>query len=477
MNTSIRRKIVWAFAILIIFGGSIWLINDYIHRLIRIKIQIIYRKNKVFNTILEARRYEKNFFLNGRLQNIRQAIAYNSLAEKQLSDIIKNYAKYTLSGNLHQTRKRLSDYSSLITQLLTRVKEIREEANYPADPEIEHLKAEIADAGHELTSLFENMINREQAGLDDLVNRARRYIFFLSLSVFILCIGVALFLLFNVNRPLKAIEDAIVKIASGDYSRVNLKCSSCEFQSLVDALNRMIDELERRKEQIVRSEKMASLGTLTSGVAHELNNPLNNISTSIQIVMEELEDGDTEFKRNLLAEAEKEIERARDIVKALLEFSRNRKYSAKPVRFNDLVKDCLTLIKGELPSNVTIEMDVPDDIVVNLDPGRIQQVLINLFLNGIQAMEKEGGTLYVRAFFDDDGWFCFQVRDSGIGISMENISKVFDPFFTTKEVGRGTGLGLAVSRSIIENHGGVMEVYSREGEGATFVVRLPGRKP
>lgn len=478
MQTSIRRKIVWAFSILIFFGGSIWLVNDYVQRLIRVKIQIIYHKNKALNTILEVRRYEKNFFLNGRVENLRQAIKYNCQAEEELSDIIKNYGKYTLSGNLDETLDRLGTYCGIITVLMNRINRINATGAsplYPSDPETEKLKGEIAGIGHSLTVHFEQMVKQEREGLDDLVKRSRRYLLFLSLTVFMLCIGVALFLLFNVNRPLKAIEDAIVKIAAGNYSRVELRCTSYEFQSLVDSLNKMIHELNRRNEQIVHSEKMASLGTLTSGVAHELNNPLNNISTSIQIVMEELEDDDIEYRRQLLFEAEKQIERARDIVKALLEFSGKRKFSPGRVCFKNLVTDSLTLIKGEVPANVTITLDVPDDIEVYIDAGRIQQVLINLMLNGIHAMKKEGGTLYIRSYMEDESTFCFQVRDTGIGIPMENIYKIFDPFFTTKEVGKGSGLGLAVSRSIIENHGGTMEAYSRYGEGATFVVRLPTR--
>ncbi|NOY68450.1 MAG: HAMP domain-containing histidine kinase [Deltaproteobacteria bacterium] len=475
MKTSIRRKIVWAFSILIFFGGSIWLVNDYIHRLIRVKTQIIFHKNKALNTILEVRRYEKNFFLNGRIENLKQAIKYNCQAEEELSDIIANYGKYTLSKNLDETQERLGSYCEIITALMNRINASGASPLYPSDPETEKLKGEIAESGHALTTHFEQMVLQEQEGLDDLVKRSRRYILFFSLTVFMLCIGVAVFLLFNVNRPLKAIEGAIVKIASGDYSYIDLKCTSYEFQSLVNSLNKMINELNRRNEQIVHSEKMASLGTLTSGVAHELNNPLNNISTSIQIVMEELEDDDIEYRRQLLYEAEKQVERARDIVKALLEFSGKRSFSPRRVCFKDLVSDSITLIKGEVPANVTITLDIPDDLEVDLDASRIQQILINLMLNGIHAMEKEGGELYVKAYIEDESTFCFQVRDTGVGIPMENIYKIFDPFFTTKEVGKGSGLGLAVSRSIVENHGGTMEAYSRYGEGATFVVRLPAR--
>jgi len=142
---------------------------------------------------------------------------------------------------------------------------------------------------------------------------------------------------------------------------------------------------------------MASLGTLTSGVAHELNNPLNNISTSVQILLEELEDEDLAYKKELLTETEGQIQRARDIVRALLDFSRERSFKLKKVKFTDLVENTLKLIKGEIPTNVQLAVDVPSDIEGDMDPRRIEQVLINLILNGIQAME-QGGSLSIKAF-------------------------------------------------------------------------------
>jgi signal transduction histidine kinase len=242
----------------------------------------------------------------------------------------------------------------------------------------------------------------------------------------------------------------------------------------------MIEELGKRSEQIVQSEKMASLGTLTSGVAHELNNPLNNISTSTQILLDELEDGDLEYQRQALEEIENQVVRARDIVRALLEFSRETSYSPTPVYFKNLVDKTLNMIKGEVPSKVSIKLDVPDDINGEIDPRRIQQVLINLILNGIQAMEK-GGRLYIKAWEEKDKpGFYFEVRDTGHGVSQEDLPKIFEPFFTTKDighrdVGHGSGLGLAVSQGIVEQHGGWIKAESKVNEGTTFTVFLPQR--
>jgi signal transduction histidine kinase len=235
----------------------------------------------------------------------------------------------------------------------------------------------------------------------------------------------------------------------------------------------MIKELNKRSKIVLQTEKMASLGTLTSGVAHELNNPLNNISTSVQILLEELEEPSLTYKRELLVETEKQVERARDAVKSLLEFTRESSFSPQIVHVENLFYQTLKLIKGEVPPNVKINVDVPEDLEANLDPRRIQHVLINLILNGVQAME-EGGVLTIRASRQkNNGIFCLQVQDTGTGISEEEIPKIFDPFFTTKDVGKGSGLGLSVCHGIIEQHGGRIEVSSALGKGTTFNLFIP----
>jgi PAS domain S-box-containing protein len=238
---------------------------------------------------------------------------------------------------------------------------------------------------------------------------------------------------------------------------------------------RVAEELKKRSDQLIQARKMASLGILTAGVAHELNNPLNNISTSIQILLEELEEGDIEHQRILLEGSEKEIERAKDIVKALLEFSRERSLSLNRVQFKNFIEKTINLIKGELPSEIRIKMNVPEDIEANLDPKRIQQVLINFILNSVQAITGEGNiTIKAWEGMEDHTKLLYcQVQDTGHGISKQDLDMIFDPFFTTKDVGRGLGLGLSISHNIIEQHGGRIDVDSVPGEKTKFTVILP----
>jgi signal transduction histidine kinase len=334
----------------------------------------------------------------------------------------------------------------------------------------------IRDLGRLLTDDFESILNRERRLVIQLVHESGYYLYVALAAIFVLTFGIAIFMYFNINKPLESIETAIRKIASGTYAGIPAISSGDVFESLITNLNHMIQELNRRNEQLVQNEKLASLGTLTSGVAHELNNPLNNISTSVQILLEELDDDNKAFKRELLEETEKQIERARDIVKALLEFSRKGAFNPKPIQFKELMARTIQMIKGDLPATVDLEMDIPEHIRADLDAQRMQQVLINLIQNGLQAMA-DGGRLKISAEQPEgEKYFCFRISDSGKGIEKDALGKIFDPFFTTKMDGRGSGLGLSISHGIIEQHKGRISVNSRPGEGTTFTVCLPNRQ-
>jgi len=476
MKISLRKKIILAISLLLVLGGSMWFLNYHKYHLLNQKLQILEKKDELFNTILEARRYEKNYFLYLEPNNLEEALSYVRRAEQKLSKIIEDYGRFTLSKNLDRELNDLQEYENALASLLTLH---RETGSLKINGELTKIFSEhqedIRALGKKITADMEIILAQERLYVNNLVRESRTYHFLALSGMIILSIVALLFLIFNVNRPLKSIEDAIHKIAEGDFKNIPAISTGDEFESLVTSLNNMINELNRRNEQLIQSRKMASLGTLTSGVAHELNNPLNNISTSVQILLEELEDGNLDYKRQLLLETETQIQRAKDIVKALLEFSRERSFSLKQVRFKDLVDDTIKLIKGEMPTNVELQVDVPEEIQGNMDLRRIQQVLINLILNGVQAMD-DGGILNIRAYEKkDENGFCFEVEDTGKGIPTENLAKVFDPFFTTKEVGKGSGLGLSVSHGIIEQHRGRIEVESEMGKGTKFSIFLPSR--
>jgi signal transduction histidine kinase len=465
MKISIRKKIFLAFAIFIGLSTLIWLRSYYSQYILNQKIQIIERKYDLLNAVLEARRYEKNYFLSFDKKNIVEALDYVRQAEDVLREILTQYGKYTLAKNLDESIAELVTYKESLTNLV----KLQKEGHLLAPPDAVEL---IRKQGRILTSKLEKIVRKESQFTRNLIGKSKTIHLLALIPVFILSVLIALFLVFNVNHPLKTIENAITKIARGDFDNIPEIKTGDEFESLVSSLNHMIDELNRRSKQLVQAQKLASLGRLTSGVAHELNNPLNNISTSIQILIEEIEEEDLEYKKELLVGAEKEVERGKEIVRSLLEFARERTLTLKQVNFKDLVNSAIKHVKSEIPDNIRLKVEVPDNIQTTVGI-RIRSVLINLITNAVYAI-KDGGEITIRAYseLEKDG-FSFQVTDTGEGIPQNIITKIFDPFFTTKEVGKGSGLGLSISYGIMEQHSGKISVSSEVGKGTTFACFLP----
>ena len=474
MKVNFKRKVILHFPTFMIISLIALIFSYYSHYILNQKLQIIEKKNALFNTILEARRYEKNYFLYFGREHVELAHTYVIRAIELLDDITGTYGKHTLAGNLAEINAGLRNYEHSLAALMNFHEKDGAIRVHPETlDKLQAHKEAVQRQGREITTEFENMIRKERQFVQDLIEKSKIYHTISLAAIFLLSILTTLFLIIKVNRPLKSIEDAVFKIARGQFTNIPTLSTGDEFESLVNSLNLMINELNARNNQILQNEKLASLGTLTSGVAHELNNPLNNISTSIQILLEEMEDDLPEFQKELLIETEKQVERARDTVKALLEFSREKNFSPEPVNFNDLVEQTIKLTKAEIPASIQLKIDVPETIQIRIDPQRIQQVLINLIMNAVHAMEN-GGVLHIVGCLQNGGRaFCFQVRDTGTGIPEENLKKIFDPFFTTKDIGVGTGLGLSTSHGIVEKHGGKIEVTSEAGKGTTFSVVLP----
>ncbi len=227
------------------------------------------------------------------------------------------------------------------------------------------------------------------------------------------------------------------------------------------------------EEQLGQRERLASLGLLSAGVAHEVNTPLTGISSYIQMLGGRL-DGDEETRR-LLAKVERQAFRASRIVSSLLSFSRQGASEPVEIDFNSLLSDSMALVEGQLRSvGVTVDTALADDLLrIYGDKGKLQQVLINLMLNARDAMP--GGGKIRIATLNGEGEIHCRVSDEGVGIPEEARQRIYDPFFTTKRMGLGTGLGLSVSYGIIQEHMGSIEVESEVGVGTTFTVTLPVR--
>jgi two-component system, NtrC family, sensor kinase len=278
-------------------------------------------------------------------------------------------------------------------------------------------------------------------------------------------------MIFKIFEPLSIIKTATEDIALGRFNSIKVIDTRDEMQQVMEAFNTMVRELERRQDQLVQSKKLSSIGTLTAGVAHQLNNPLNNISTSCQIARDELTSGDTELLSRMLKNIDQETMRARDVVKGLLEFSRVQEFSLRPSQLSYVVQRAIQLVKSQVPADIEMVTEIPDHIHLPMDTQRMQEVFLNLIINAAQAIQGKGQiTLTAQKEAHD---VVIEVRDTGQGIPKELQGRLFDPFYTTKEEGQGTGLGLSVVYGIIQKHQGNITVQSQPGKGASFFIRLP----
>ncbi|MFH1826201.1 MAG: ATP-binding protein [bacterium] len=231
----------------------------------------------------------------------------------------------------------------------------------------------------------------------------------------------------------------------------------------------IFEELKKSQAQVVRSEKLAAIGTATAGVAHELRNPLTYLSTLAQILPKKYTDPD--FMKSVVDILPSETEHMQMIVEGLLDYSRNRELSLKPIDVKDVIEKTMALLGYELRHHkVEIKTDYRHRSQAKADPNRLIQVFMNLITNAVQAMGDNGGNLSI-ATNDNQGDVVIAFTDTGPGIPEDKVKNIFDPFFTTKET--GTGLGLAISKKIIDEHHGSIVVESRVGLGTTFRVGLP----
>jgi len=287
--------------------------------------------------------------------------------------------------------------------------------------------------------------------------------------------GPGAFLFLKVVKPLKLLEESTHKIAQGEFEPIERLPPEKEIRDVFDSFNKMARRLRAREEQLVQSKKLAALGTMLAGVAHEVNNPLSNISSSCEILLEELEEGDREFQGRLLVEVLEQVDKARNIILNLLEFSRSQELSREPVRAREIIERSLSLLQGQISPEIKVVLHVDENLSIQANRQRMEQVFVNLISNAAHAIKGEG-EIRIWAMPGRDGMVGIRVSDTGKGIPEENLAKIFDPFFSTKDVGHGTGLGLFVAHDIITRHGGSIGVKSVEGQGTTFHMRIPAAR-
>jgi signal transduction histidine kinase len=258
-----------------------------------------------------------------------------------------------------------------------------------------------------------------------------------------------------------------VKVDIEGCDEINLLCDS--FNSMIDRIRASNLELKRTHEKLLHSQKLASMGILASGVAHEINNPLGGMFNCVQMLEQMGEDRD--FRDRYLKLIKDGLSRIETTVGKLLWMSTSKEKNPQSIEIKESLKDVSRFIDYKLKqSGIAFDEHVENGIAVLMDPHDLHMVMINLLINAMQSI-KDGGTVSVNAFHDDSK-VVFEISDTGEGIEEKNLDKIFDPFYTTKQPGEGTGLGLWVVYEIVKHYDGEIQVHSRIGEGTTFTIRF-----
>lgn len=328
---------------------------------------------------------------------------------------------------------------------------------------------------------------------------------FTAVTVVLLLGSSVLFVWVVVHRPIRELIAGMQRVAAGDLNHPLPVRSGDELGNVAAAFNKMTSELrearaeltawaqtleqrieektrelQRAQEQMLRAERLASVGKLAAVVAHEINNPLAGILTYTKLLRRWLERGEwtvtrEQEVRKTLELIETESRRCGEIVKNLLMFSRAAPMNLAWAPLNATVEQAVRLVRHQCElSGIEVHLDLDPRLPpVRCDASQIEQVLLALMMNAIEAMPRGGNLWLCTRWLQQTGEVEIQVRDDGSGIAPENLPQIFEPFFTTKEGSHSTGLGLAVSRGIVERHNGRIEVASEPGRGTVFTVVLP----
>ncbi|MCP5104329.1 MAG: HAMP domain-containing protein [bacterium] len=330
------------------------------------------------------------------------------------------------------------------------------------------------------------------------------FILFTVVAITIFVLILAFFLSRLVTSPVRDLVNGTKKVANGDLDIEIPAKTEDEIGQLALSFNHMIKDLKKANEeikswnvelekkvevrtnklylvrmQLIQSEKMASMGILASSVAHEINNPLQGILTYIKLMLKIISGEEVDQKR--LADFKKylqlmgdEIERCGGMVKNLLVFSKQTKLNIEASDINGIVKNSLQLVENKIKLQaIEVETDFQEELPdIFCDVKQIQQTLIALFINAVEAMPK-GGKLQISSRDIDKNQVEIVISDSGVGITAKKLKNIFDPFFTTKESAGSTGLGLFVAYGIIKEHKGTIEAHSEVGKGTRFHIKLP----
>ncbi|HTZ18985.1 MAG TPA: ATP-binding protein [Dissulfurispiraceae bacterium] len=492
---------------------------------IKKEIQYLKVADTIRNESLQVRRHEKNFFLypdqeKEEFAAIQQYIAQldgvlkeNSKFEKahELADIqalihdyvsrlekIKQLLSNARSGfrQLQSSNGRYSDFFPLIEaafneQPLKAADLLKKAFNVPESHSmitiLNDLDSEISllrKTGEDLLASSRNLDKVARSEVDDLIRISQAEIIVFMLLFLLSGITTLYLINRNVVKRLKLMIALVEGTGKGQFPQVDVSLSKWdndevgmlirEFNNMERELLKREAEINRKNTELLQSKKLAAIGTLAAGVAHELNNPLNNIYLSVQVLKRMAGDNCPHAVNEIVEDITSQSARVKHIVGELLEFARGKEPNLVPVELQGLISKAFKSLSGIMDiSGLSFSVDSDrKEVMIEADPDQMEQVFINLFHNAVEAMAGKG---HLKVAIDSEGPDVkIRISDTGPGIPRDKLERIFEPFFTTKD--KGTGLGLAIIFNIILKHNGDINAESEEGKGTTFVITLPRGK-
>jgi len=464
-SVSIRARISLAFALIFALCLLITLWSMFALSEVQDKIHFLELADSYTSEIQEARRYEKNFLLYG--TNLEDAIQHLTGAEALLNEDLPRIRRVVGDAALTAMLRLAVEYRDE----LQRLSRVRDEAVRKG------VEAELRRSGAQMVSLALEYRAKERDAIDHMLRLVRRIPFLFLGALLVLMVVIGAFLARPILSALRRFTEYTRRIGAGDFTPiVPVRKYRDEFTQLGLALNRMIRELDHRERILVESHKLRAIGTLVAGVAHELNNPLNNVMLTAAMMEESFTTLSEPEKLEMVRDVITQTERSQRIVRNLLDFARESETKMEPLNLGAIVDEAVHLVANQVRMHkARLEVRVSDKLhPVHGDRPMLCQVFVNLIINALDVLHPGGRIeISVHPYTEEEGFLAVDVRDNGPGIPAHVLPRIFDPFFSTKPTGKGTGLGLSVSQGIVRKLGGYIKVWSKVGEGTTFTVVLP----
>jgi two-component system NtrC family sensor kinase len=468
-SLSIRTRISLGFLICFFLALGITLVSLFSVFHLENKLRFLKVADNFSFEIQQARRFEKNYFLYG--TNLADALSHAQTAYIFFQTDALSLQPVVGKGKLDDLANHVGKYIALLENL-----QMWERKGVPVtSPQRHALETELRMHGAEMVSVASNMVQKERQSVEGMLRWARSVPVYFLIFLFFIMFYLAHLLSRQILGPLRQILKYTERIAKGDFTpALPSRPYRDEFSALILAMNRMLKELSNRQAVLVQAHKLRAVGTLTAGVAHELNNPINNITLTAHMLLEDYKDLSDEERLEMIQDLISQSDRSRTIVRNLLDFARESESKIEALDLGQLIQETVHLAGNQIRlSHAHLDISIlPNLPRIHGDRQQLSQVFLNILLNALDVTPK-GGRIQLSVAHEEPNFLAVKITDSGPGIPDHVLSNIFDPFFTTKNKGKGTGLGLSVSQGIVARHGGEIRVSSKVGIGTTLTVILP----